>query len=482
MDKRRFGTFINVLRKEKGITQKELAEILHVTDKAVSRWETGKSYPDIEVMQQIAEYFNVSVNDLLQGERISEEKIKTVSDRNVISVFKRLKHDKQKHMAVVAILSAAVVILGCVLVTPVGNFIHGVKTTKLEIPSKDTEAILSCVDGYITSETGGPAELYEADIMMHGDKTVENMHIDGASIKGSTFFCSVSQDLETFPYIYIHEDRENVQVNSHINTKNIKGFVNAVDFRELDEDFSINYRYDITFVEMDEADHTISIQNDNKKYVYDPSKESFREVRNGDFVKGPYALIGVFKYDEDGAGEAIADIYWPVETQSDYYIISDGNGNYTDSYGNYAKNIDKLINHTPASSRLVMNIEDKTLEPASYTEIRPIKTKGKSMKYSEVMMENNSVCILTKEDGSGWELKSGDSMTYEFEKKESIIVDNQTLLIGVIQNGVMKQGIVFREKDGMLTFTAEEDSEYFVYLLSASTEYQAVREGMLEVE
>ena len=54
MDKRRFGTFINQLRKEKGITQKELAEILCVTDKAVSRWETGKSYPDIEIMQKIA--------------------------------------------------------------------------------------------------------------------------------------------------------------------------------------------------------------------------------------------------------------------------------------------------------------------------------------------------------------------------------------------------------------------------------------------
>ena len=58
MDKRRFGTFINLLRKEKGLTQKELAELLHVTDKAVSRWETGKSYPDIEVLQQIAEYFD----------------------------------------------------------------------------------------------------------------------------------------------------------------------------------------------------------------------------------------------------------------------------------------------------------------------------------------------------------------------------------------------------------------------------------------
>ncbi len=325
MDKCRFGTFINLLRKEKGLTQKELAELLHVTDKAVSRWETGKSYPDIEVMQELAEYFDVTVNELLQGERIAEEKIKTISDRNIISVFKRLKHDKQKHMAVVAILSALIVVMGCVLVNPVGDFIQGVKTTKLEIPSKDTEAILACVDGYITAETGGPAGLYEVDIMMYGDKSIENMHIDGASINGTTFFCSVSQDLETFPYIYIHEDRDEVPGETHINTENIKGFINAADFSEFDERFSVNARYDITLVEMSDEDYTISTQNGNKKYMYDPGKEEFRELDKSDFVKGPYALISVFKYDENGAGESLADIYWPVELQSDL-TKDDGSG------------------------------------------------------------------------------------------------------------------------------------------------------------
>lgn len=482
MDKRRFGTFINLLRKEKGLTQKEMAEMLHVTDKAVSRWETGKSYPDIEVMQQLAEYYDVTVNELLQGERIAEEKIKTVSDRNIISVYKRLKQDKQKHMAVVAILSALIVVLGCVLVNPVGDFIQGVKTTKLEIPSKDTEAILACVDGYITAETGGPAGLYEVDIMMYGDKSIENMHIDGASINGTTFFCSVSQDLETFPYVYIHEDRNEVPGETHINTENIKGFINAADLSEFDDRFSVNARYDITLVEMSDEDYAISTQNGNKKYMYDPGKEKFRELDKGDFVKGPYALISVFKYDENGAGESLADIYWPVELQSDYYIVNDGKGNYTDSYGNSANNIEGLIRNYPAVSRLVMAIEDEMLEPDSYTEIKPLKEKPKKIIYPELTVENNSVCILTKDDGSGWTLKKGDSLVYEFEKEESIIVDNQTLLVGIIQDGVMKEGVVFRENDGVLSVTAEEDGEYFVYLLSASSEYQTIREGTMKVD
>ena len=63
-----FGKAIVKLRKEKGFTQKELADKLNVSDKAVSRWETGKNYPDIETLQQLAVVLDVSVNDLLSGE------------------------------------------------------------------------------------------------------------------------------------------------------------------------------------------------------------------------------------------------------------------------------------------------------------------------------------------------------------------------------------------------------------------------------
>ena len=63
-----FGAAIAQARKEKGITQKELAEQLHVSDKAVSRWETGKNYPDVETLQSLAEVLQVSVGDLLQGD------------------------------------------------------------------------------------------------------------------------------------------------------------------------------------------------------------------------------------------------------------------------------------------------------------------------------------------------------------------------------------------------------------------------------
>ena len=69
MDNLKFGAFLAQLRKEKGLTQKELADRLSVTDKAVSKWETGKGFPDLKLMEPLAQELDVSLVELLQGER-----------------------------------------------------------------------------------------------------------------------------------------------------------------------------------------------------------------------------------------------------------------------------------------------------------------------------------------------------------------------------------------------------------------------------
>lgn len=74
MDEMKLGTRIAELRKENNITQFELAEKLGVTDRAVSKWETGGSYPDITLIVQIADMFNVSVDFLLKGKPVVRQK------------------------------------------------------------------------------------------------------------------------------------------------------------------------------------------------------------------------------------------------------------------------------------------------------------------------------------------------------------------------------------------------------------------------
>ncbi|HIS15437.1 MAG TPA: helix-turn-helix transcriptional regulator, partial [Candidatus Scatomorpha merdavium] len=73
LDKKSFGAFVAQLRREKGWTQKELAQRLFVSDKAVSKWETGASLPDTTLLVPLSELQGVSVTELLRCERMSAD-------------------------------------------------------------------------------------------------------------------------------------------------------------------------------------------------------------------------------------------------------------------------------------------------------------------------------------------------------------------------------------------------------------------------
>lgn len=80
IDNDKFGAFLVQLRKDKGMTQKDLAEKLYVSDKAVSKWERGLSLPDIALLQPMAEALDVSVTELLSGQYIKEDQLLTVQE------------------------------------------------------------------------------------------------------------------------------------------------------------------------------------------------------------------------------------------------------------------------------------------------------------------------------------------------------------------------------------------------------------------
>ena len=69
MEKKSLGSFIAALRKEKGLTQKQLAEQLNVSDKTVSHWECDETSPDISLLSTLAETLGVTVDELLKGEK-----------------------------------------------------------------------------------------------------------------------------------------------------------------------------------------------------------------------------------------------------------------------------------------------------------------------------------------------------------------------------------------------------------------------------
>lgn len=85
MDNLQFGAFVAQLRKERGMTQKELADILHVTDKAVSKWETGKGFPDLKLLEPLARALGVSLVELMRGERLESDALPVAEAEQVVS-------------------------------------------------------------------------------------------------------------------------------------------------------------------------------------------------------------------------------------------------------------------------------------------------------------------------------------------------------------------------------------------------------------
>lgn len=92
-----FGKFLSRLRKEKGLTQLQLAEKLNVTDKAISRWETGKNYPDIEIFEDLSKILDVSISELLEGKKIEEGNILIVSKEQIGNRIPKNKKSIENH-------------------------------------------------------------------------------------------------------------------------------------------------------------------------------------------------------------------------------------------------------------------------------------------------------------------------------------------------------------------------------------------------
>lgn len=80
MDQRKTGEFLKHLRKDKGLTQEQLAEHFFVSSRTVSRWETGRNMPDVDMLIELADFYDVDVREIIDGERRSENMDKETKD------------------------------------------------------------------------------------------------------------------------------------------------------------------------------------------------------------------------------------------------------------------------------------------------------------------------------------------------------------------------------------------------------------------
>ncbi len=113
MDQIKIGRFIASIRKEQNFTQRQLAEKLNISDKTISKWECGNGLPEVSLMLPLCDALKINVNELLSGERLSDDNYHEKAEENVMDLIREKEESKKK-----IILSAMVAGLSIIAALP----------------------------------------------------------------------------------------------------------------------------------------------------------------------------------------------------------------------------------------------------------------------------------------------------------------------------------------------------------------------------
>lgn len=127
MEPKKIGNFIANLRKEKKLTQKELADKLYITDKAISKWERGLSIPDIEILEKLSKIFNVEIEEIIYGEKTN--KTKKAIEEALEKEREKIKKSNQKKKKINTIIFSLIFIILSIII--LRNISFGYKIVNL---------------------------------------------------------------------------------------------------------------------------------------------------------------------------------------------------------------------------------------------------------------------------------------------------------------------------------------------------------------
>ena len=118
MNQEKIGKFIAELRKEKNMTQQQLADKLNVTDRAVSNWENGRRLPEYSLLSELCDILSISINELFAGNKIDKENYNKIADENLSEVIKNLDRENrifEKRMMIVLAITTLLTIIIIIL-------------------------------------------------------------------------------------------------------------------------------------------------------------------------------------------------------------------------------------------------------------------------------------------------------------------------------------------------------------------------------
>lgn len=129
MEQEKIGKFIAALRKEKNMTQVELAEKIGVTDRAVSKWENGRGMPDISVIKPLCDELGITVNEFLSGERLNKKEYSDKVEENILNTLdytnKKIKNTKNRFKIIILIILITIFLFALMFIIDVNRMKDG---------------------------------------------------------------------------------------------------------------------------------------------------------------------------------------------------------------------------------------------------------------------------------------------------------------------------------------------------------------------
>lgn len=319
MNENKTGTFISALRKEKELTQAQLAEKLNVTDKAISRWETGKGMPDSSLLIPLANILDITVNELLTGEKIPEETFTQKSDDNLVDAVQKTENAVKQSKIAKMLLIVAVIF--CVFsisfliktmidkrdtVTYVGDFgtKNRIAVTELLIELDSRNYYFSentvCTDFDIRLDKNG--NFKHAEITMNDESMHEYINI---------VLLSPSEQPEQLSYRIIRK-LNYYSTEDGILYSDLCEFLKNEDFIESAENYSEIENYDEFYIT---GMSTLYFNFDGKSTTAFSNQHlfvdgKFKKIMNASGMKGKYYEIGVGTIDTlTGANDTCFGVY-----------------------------------------------------------------------------------------------------------------------------------------------------------------------------
>ena len=307
-----FGKFLSLLRKEKGLTQMQLAEKLNVTDKAISRWETGKNYPDIEMFESLSNILDVSISELLEGKRIEREDLFNVSEEQIVEQIKKNKKSNKKYRIVIIIVILFAVVLGCIAMKANGVF-DGVIYNEIPCYSNDVITIMNNVDGYISQrpEADGDFVISDGFFFIEDDKTTNDVfYLSGTCENGRAFYINTMYDGSNpeNSNCFIGEFRENQECVDGVAFDDLKRIVSQLDLSVL----PAHEKYELSLMGIDTYHkqdlNSNEYQKSIKKFIF---SEGVLQRYTEEMLSGEFLLITITGFD-NSYGHIIAYIFYEI--------------------------------------------------------------------------------------------------------------------------------------------------------------------------